>query len=82
MLSPTPGKVVRVADGRRVSCMGKGRIGSFCNVHYCPGLQVNLLSVSKLVEDGFTVGFGPGICKLTNASESHVARLQNGLYLL
>ena len=81
-LTPTPGKVVRVADGRRLSCQGKADIGHFKDVYFCPLLRVNLLSVSKLAKDGFSVTFGPGTCTIASNAESHVAQLRHGLYML
>lgn len=68
---------LNVANGEKVNMKGKGTcIIRFVNIDgvesqatvsevmYAPGIDGNLLSVKRLVDNGYTVNFVPGACEI------------------
>lgn len=65
---------IKIADGSEKECIGKGVISlieninnvniNIDNVAFVPGLSVNLLSVSKIVDKGYLVCFDKKGCKI------------------
>ena len=53
---------IKIANGTLVTCQGKGKIGIFNDVWYCPSLDLNLLSISALSQDGYDVSFRGDRC--------------------
>lgn len=50
---------------------------------FVPGLSRNVLSVSKITEDGYTVVFGPRSCQIMNGKTViAVGKKIGGLYYL
>lgn len=85
-------KSITVANSHVVTCTGKGTVYlpgddkniSIHDVYYVPGIYANLLSVSKLVDQGKVVTFHNEGCIITNL-EGHVlvtASKKSGLYML
>ncbi|KAM0837657.1 hypothetical protein ACQ4PT_061485 [Festuca glaucescens] len=68
--TPTrPGRPVRTHTGEMLQVCGKGSLSStqlaVPGVSYVPGLTENIISVTQLVDSGFSVAFGPGGCTIT-----------------
>ena len=66
---PDDSVIIRTASGRNLRSESKGTIWigdeNFHGVIYVPSLKYNLLSVSKLVEQGYTIKFDEDKCRIT-----------------
>lgn len=87
---------VMLADGKTVKAKGSGQ-GIICGVGpdgnavemklkkllYVPGLSKNVLSVSRIAEEGYTVLFGPSDCRIMEGENViAVGKKSGGLYYL
>ena len=57
---------MQTADGEGYHTKGIGTVGQFTDVYYMPDFKINLLSVSQLCRDGWTVTFMGNLCILDN----------------
>lgn len=63
------GKMVKTRGSGQERIVGVGLAGESVDVKlkellYVPGLSRNVLSVSRITEDGYTVVFGPVDCRI------------------
>lgn len=70
--TPTrPDRPVRTHMGEMMQVCGKGSLSStqlaVPGVSYVPGLTENIISVTQLIDSGFSVTFGPGGCTVTRS---------------
>jgi hypothetical protein len=70
---------VKLADNNIIYTKGIGTIGNFPNIYFVPDLKYNLMSVSYLVELGFTVSFQKGCATLDDGcGKSEIFANQHG----
>src|SRR4029078_5287093 len=90
-----PAKAVYMGDNNKQDAVGQGSVkmvlgvsgrqvnAKFTNVLYVPNLKSNLISVSRLIKDGFNVQFGAGGCDiLKNGAVVAQGVSENRLYRL
>jgi transposase InsO family protein len=96
--TPVQGKTVKMGDGGAIPLLGRGIIranvpispdhteaGTFTDVHYAPGLSVNLLSVAAMTAKGLSVLFDGRECIIRNKQKKIIGRavqVTNRLYQL
>ena len=96
--TPVEGQTVNMGDGGRIPLLGRGNIiahipisddqtegATLANVHYAPGLTVNLLSVAAMTAKGLSVSFSERVCTIRNQQKKIVGRavqVTNKLYRL
>jgi hypothetical protein len=93
--NPISGRAVYMGDHTEVQAVGEGTVrarlqvsgstinGTFTKVLHVPDLKANLISVSRLIQDGFTVNFTVGGCQVLKSNKIVAeAVLVNRLYRL
>ena len=78
--------LIQTADGKLVKSSGlKGQVGHITDVNYTPQFSHNLVSVSRLVDMGYNVGFDEGGAVVTDAKTRKICGTgvsKNGLYYI
>ena len=62
---PTTGLFIRLANGNRIPIVGRGHHGLLRNVLHVPDLKKNLVSVTELTKDGYTITFSGNTVQLS-----------------
>jgi hypothetical protein len=74
---------VTLANNSSIEVIGKGSINIVNEVLHCLNARHTLISVSKLIEDGYLIVFRrDGADNLMNNIQLLRARLKNGLFLI
>ncbi|KAE8239874.1 hypothetical protein A4X13_0g8029 [Tilletia indica] len=87
------GRVITTANGASMPilgmgtvtiCMGDGKKISIAGTAYVPSAVTNLLSVDKMVDEGFSVTFGDKVCRIARPDQTLVftARREGGQYVV
>ena len=77
-------KQIAIANNNKLDVVGKGDYGILKGVLYVPGLSKNLISVSKLTQDGYSILFTDTHVELRHKSLSEpiiLGTLTNNLYV-
>jgi len=75
---------IEIADGSKITAIGIGKISirqlRLSGVLYVPQVGENLISVARLIDSGYEVGFGTQLCTISNTEIQLTAQREGNLY--